>query len=109
MSIRFGISMTCFSFANVLRARKFFWICDAMMSGSPFWPQFGRDLGMCGRCRLPRRNAKTRPKREMSRAATDPCSEDRVRVRLMLLTYATIARLLVDRRLDTNGANRGCV
>src|ERR1700704_4734718 len=36
MSIRFGISMTCFSFANVLRARKFFWICDAMMGGSPY-------------------------------------------------------------------------
>src|SRR5678815_2592267 len=31
--MRLGISMTCFSFANVLRARKFFWICDAMCVG----------------------------------------------------------------------------
>jgi hypothetical protein len=35
MSIRFGISMTCFSFAKLLRARKFFWISDAMAGGFP--------------------------------------------------------------------------
>src|SRR4051812_45054741 len=36
MSIKLGISMTCFSFAKVLRARKFFWICDTMLDGSPY-------------------------------------------------------------------------
>src|SRR5258706_9537766 len=44
MSIRFGISMTCFSFANVLRARKFFWICDAMCVG-PFVISRRRSMG----------------------------------------------------------------
>src|SRR5262245_38936960 len=30
MSIRLGISMTCLSFAKLLRMRKLFWIADAM-------------------------------------------------------------------------------
>src|SRR5262249_53088815 len=59
---RFGISMTCFSFAKLLRARKLFWIADAMEVMPLVEPCDDRpDVSGVARLRLVRQKTRKRP------------------------------------------------
>ena len=63
--------MTCFSFANVLRARKFFWICDTMWVG-PLMRRFGprcREAWFVWRFRVPRNDGEDEEETESKRGA----------------------------------------
>src|SRR3954469_23175317 len=101
MSIRLGISMTCFSFAKVLRARKFFWICDTMLGGSPYAEGSAPAAGSLGCVAVPRAEKRgsdeeggERPGRLRARKAAEKRSRP-IRNRSLLRGSSAVSALVV--------------